>query len=361
MDAKTLRLNEKSNYLNHPPVYYVFLGCLGPNIEGSPYALLYFRLLNVALSGVGLAVILWMGYWLCSKKLAFYAYSIPLFCIPVLMPLAGSINNDNAAFCGGCLAMAGLYRQLSESSPQGLALMLVGLLISGLAKLTGLLLTGTLIAAGLLYLAWHGRFRRAWIAPVIVTFLIAALPYVLLEIQYGSPAPNTVAQEAALRSGSAVMGWTKRLSFIPYVIHFLTQLIASWMPTLSPRGPLQFAMLALPLAAIGFSMSGIFMATRRLLHGIERPMDVVLLSGTLAFAVTFTCHIVFSYERHLATGWMMDAYFRYYLPVVAIVPIGGLVFAETLNNFRINRTFLIFLIISPVIFECFGGGKIIYQ
>jgi hypothetical protein len=35
------------------------------------------------------------------SRFTLYAYVVPLACIPVLAPLAGSINNDNAAFAAG--------------------------------------------------------------------------------------------------------------------------------------------------------------------------------------------------------------------------------------------------------------------
>ena len=49
-----------------------------------------------------------------------------------------------------------------------------------------------------------------------------------------------------------------------------------------------------------------------------------MIAGTIALAATFAIHVAYSYGRHLATGWLMDAYPRYYLPLIAIVPLAGL-------------------------------------
>ena len=76
----------------------------------------------------------------------------------------------------------------------------------------------------------------------------------------------------------------------------------------------------------------------------------------LATLATLTVHVAFSYQRHLATGWMMDAYPRYYLPMMAIVPLAGI----TLRERRCPRpgcapVLLSFLIAAPVLFGLFGA------
>ena len=100
LDPHTFHFTHEVNYLNHVPTYYFVLGKLGPNPEGRPGAILHFRLLNVALVATGLLFCLMLGARMFDERLAFYAYAIPLFCIPVLPSLAGAINNDNAAFLG---------------------------------------------------------------------------------------------------------------------------------------------------------------------------------------------------------------------------------------------------------------------
>ena len=42
-----------------------------------------------------------IGVVLRMPPLKLYAYILPLACIPVLVPLAGAISNDHAAFAGG--------------------------------------------------------------------------------------------------------------------------------------------------------------------------------------------------------------------------------------------------------------------
>ncbi len=61
---------------------------------------------------------------------AFYAYLVPLVCIPVLLPLAGSINSSNAAFAGGALAMLGASQLTANGHRAWLWAALAGVVIA---------------------------------------------------------------------------------------------------------------------------------------------------------------------------------------------------------------------------------------
>jgi hypothetical protein len=105
--------------------------------------------------------------------------------------------------------------------------------------------------------------------------------------------------------------------------------------------------------AIGCGFVGAACALRRLLRG-ETPRDVVVVAGVVAIGVTFAIHVGFSYGRHLATGWLMDAYPRYYLPLAAIMPLAGLSLYGAIKEQRWRNVLLAFLIAGPVIFRIFG-------
>jgi hypothetical protein len=82
---------------------------------------------------------------------------------------------------------------------------------------------------------------------------------------------------------------------------------------------------------------------------------VVVIAGTLALAATLAIHVGYSYSRHLATGWLLDAYPRYYLPLAAIVPLAGLSLAATIEASRWRAALLAFLIAGPILFRIFGA------
>jgi hypothetical protein len=71
--------------------------------------------------------------------------------------------------------------------------------------------------------------------------------------------------------------------------------------------------------------------------------------------VVHAIDVDFSYGRHLATGWLMDPYPRYYLPLTAIMPLARLPLYRALKEPRWRNLLLAFLIAGPVIFRILGA------
>ena len=176
LDPSSFRFTGEANYLNHPSPYYWLLARLGPGLEGHPEALLAHRLFNVALVALGLAALMAIGLAAGMPRLTLYAYVVPLACIPVLAPLAGAVNNDNAAFAGGAIATLAAFQLLTTGNRAWLVAALGGVIVASWAKFTGLLLAGGLVAGVLLWLLWRGRLPLQWIAPIAVAALLAAAP-----------------------------------------------------------------------------------------------------------------------------------------------------------------------------------------
>jgi hypothetical protein len=357
LDPNTFQFTGKANYLNHPPLFYDLLAALGPKLEGHPKTLLVFRLINVAAVAIGLAALLGLGLAARLSRPEFYAYAVPLACIPVLVPLAGSINNDNLAFVGGALTLLGAWQLLATGRTAWLALAFAGVIVAASAKLTGLLLCVTMIAGVIAYLLWHRRLSWLWACAAMLVFAVAATPYLIYAAHYGSPTPETPSQIALLTDGARVAGWSSlpRKTFPEYLFYFIGAFVADWMPALGPRSSLNYAMLIIPVAAIGCGSAGTAYALRRLLRGEQSVLDIVVVAGAIAIAVTFAIHVDFSYGRHLATGWLMDAYPRYYLPLIAIMPLAGLSLYRAIEEPRGRNVLLTFLIAGPVIFRIFGA------
>ena len=95
----------------------MLLARLGPTLEGHPDAIVIHRLFNVALVAIGLAALMAIGLIAKLPRLTLYAYIVPIACIPVLVPLAGAINNDNAAFAGGGIATLAAFQLLATGKP----------------------------------------------------------------------------------------------------------------------------------------------------------------------------------------------------------------------------------------------------
>jgi hypothetical protein len=188
---------------------------------------------------------------------------------------------------------------------------------------------------------------------IAIAALLAIAPYVAYIAQYGSPAPNTPAQIAMLKMGAHAAGWdsAERMSPASYAVHFVLEFVLGWMPILMSRNALNYAALVIPVAAALCAFVGLVVSAQRIAHGNEGPIDIVVAAGALAFTGTFVMHGIFSYHRHVAFGWMMDAYPRYYLPLVALVPLAGLSLLAAIKQPRTRAMLTGFLIASPMVFR----------
>jgi hypothetical protein len=353
LEPSTFQFNNELNYLDHPSPYYVLLARLGPTLEGHPEAIIMHRLLNVVLAAIGFAALMAIGLAARLPRLTLYAYVIPVACIPVLVSLAGSITNDNAAFAGGAIATWAVFQLLTTGSRAALLAALGGLVVASWAKFTALLLVGGLVGGVLLWLLWRGRLPSRWIGLIALAVLLAVAPYAALIAQYGSPTPRTAGQLAMIKASVITAGWgsAERLSPVAFAAHFVSEFVLEWMPTLKPRNALNYAVLAIPVIAALCALAGLGLAGQRIARGKEQPLDVVIVAGALAFAVTFVIHGIFSYRLHTEFGWMTSAYPRYYLPLAAILPLAGLSLLDAIKQPRPRAVLVAFLIVGPLIFR----------
>jgi hypothetical protein len=357
IDPTTFEFTADQNYLNHPPFYYGLIAFLGPNITGHPSALIPARLLNVTIALFGMIALLILGRQMQLGSLEFYAFATMIAATPVLAPLAGSVNNDNLGFTGGAISILGLYGYTASLSRSWLIVACGGMIVAGAAKLTGLILTGTALTVTFTLLATRSRLNRVDALIVAGSLLIATVPYLVFMLQYGSPTPNTPAQRALLRNGAEISGWVSEPRMPPaaYAFFFLKSFLMEWMPVLQPRNSFQFAMLALPAAILVLAVAGWVVSLRAIVGWRAGPSDFLVVAGLVSITLTLALHIAFSYQRHLQSGWMMDAYPRYYLPLIAIVPMAAVKLTST---FRFSRTRTIlagFLVGAPIVFGIFGA------
>jgi hypothetical protein len=356
LDPSSFRFISEENYLDHPSPYYVLLARIGPTLEGHPEAILLDRLFNVVLVAIGLAALMAVGLVAKLPRLTLYAYVVPIVGIPLLAPLAGAINNDNAAFAGGGIATLAAFQLLSTGSRAWLMVALGGVILASWAKFTALLLVGGLVGGVLLWMLWHGRLPSRWAGLIAVAALLAVAPYVALCVEYGSPTPRTPGQIALIKSGALAIGWDRaeRMTPASYAAHFVSEFVVEWMPTLKQRNALNYAALTIPIMAALCAFGGFMVAVQRIAHEKAGPLDIVVAAGILAFAGTFLIHGVFSYELHTEFGWQTSAYPRYYLPLAAAVPLAGLSLLGAIQQPSARAMLLVFLIAGPLLFRILG-------
>ena len=357
LDPLTFQFTDQANYLNHPPIYYGLLATLGPKLEGHPQAILAYRLFDVWLTTVGLAALLGLGLVARFPRREFYAFAIPLVCIPILVPLAGTVNNDSLAFVGGTIATLGAWQLVATGRSEWLIVALAGMALAAWAKLTGFVLTGVIVSAVVIYLIGRGRLRWTTAIPLVFVSVLAAAPYVVYLLLYGSPAPETPAQITLLEAARAT-GWSDlpRQSFPVYLVFFICTFVADWMPIGNHTLPL--LIILIPAAALITALIGIVLSLGRLRHSRETTLDVMVIAGAAALAITFALHAGYSYNysRHYSSGWMANVDPRYYLPIAAIVPLAGLSVLAAIEDPRWRAALLIFLVGGPMLFLGFGAS-----
>jgi hypothetical protein len=357
LDPSSFGFASEANYLDHPSPYYVLLARIGPTLEGHPEAILFFRLFNVLLVAIGLAALMAIGLVAKLPRLTLYAFIVPIAGIPVLAPLAGAINNDNAAFGGGAIATLAALQLLNTERRAWLIAALGGVILASWAKFTALLLVGGLVGGVLLWLLWRGRLPSRWVGLIAIAALLAVAPYVALFAQYGSPTPRTPGQIAMIKSGALAVGWdsTGRMTPVSYAAYFVSEFVLEWMPILKPRNALNYAALAIPITAALCALVGFLVAVRRIASEKAGPLDIVVAAGMLAFAATFVIHGIFSYALHTEFGWQTTAYPRYYLPLAAIIPLAGLSLLGVIKQPSAHAILLVFLIVGPLVFRLLGA------
>ena len=343
LDPRTFQFTDQANYLNHPPIYYGLLAA--------------YRLFDVWLTTVGLAALLGLGLVARFPRREFYAFAIPLVCIPILVPLAGTVNNDSLAFVGGTIATLGAWQLVATGRSEWLIVALAGMALAAWAKLTGFVLSGVIVSAVVIYLIGRGRLRWTTAIPLVFVSVLAAAPYVVYLLLYGSPAPETPAQITLLEAARAT-GWSDlpRRSFPLYLVFFICTFVADWMPIGNHTLPL--LIILIPAAALITALIGIVLSLGRLRHSRETTLDVMVIAGAAALAITFALHAGYSYNysRHYSSGWMANVDPRYYLPIAAIVPLAGLSVLAAIEDPRWRAALLIFLVGGPMLFLGFGAS-----
>lgn len=357
LDPQTFRFTAEADYMAHPPIFYDLLAALGPRLEGHPDAVVAHRLIDVGLAAIGLAAFLGLGLAAHFTRYEFYAYAVPIACIPVLAPIAGAVSNDNLALLGGGLATLGAFQLVATGRKNWLAFALAGMIVAGWAKLTGLILVGGVAGGVVAYMLWRRRMAWSWAFAAAFAGALAAAPYVFYVIHYGGPVPTTPGFLAFVHDEVRDLGWgaLPRRSLPSYLVWYVGQFFTSWMPTLAARSAFQYAMLAIPAAALACAAAGLALSLRRLWRRQETALDVIVIAGALAFPVNFALQIGYTYHFYAATGWLSGPYLRFYTVLAAIVPLAGLSLLTAIEQPRWRGALLTFLIAGPILFDLLGA------
>lgn len=299
------------NYINHPPTFYWLMKLVQKAFPTQEPR--YYRLVPLTFYAAGLAIYAWIGWRMQWQPLVTAAYTT----VPFLLRLelqGGMYGNDAAAFLGGTLACyAGV--QWLRGKPQRGAWCMAAALALASVKLNALLLVGVFCAVILVQTYRQNmRVPRAVFASLAVWCAVLLLPFAVLTLQYGSPAPNSLGQNFMLAHGDP----SQCLASLPQenFLHFARQAL-QWLTDQTPS-PEMTAPTALALLLCWLSL------------GLPRTRDTsywIALAAGIAVGITLLVHLVFSYQRYRTHGWAIDMMARYYFPLMAAY---GITVAATL-------------------------------
>lgn len=296
------------NYLNHPPTFYWLAKLLThvTTVDGT-----VLRYVSLALTLAAMALYARIGQRLALPAMGTLLYAMLPFLIFMHLQV-GFYNNDAAAILGGMLVVrASLSWFRGERIPQAFWLVMLGLALASV-KLTAFMLVALYALCCLMLRRPQLRQLKMhhWLAACLIGAALLA-PYVMLFLQTGSLAPETLGQQLVMAHHPAegwsrvpILGWVpqERMEFLPWLLTFLRNFVnqvAGFDPSI----------VALGLIFLGFIAS----ARQR----AETPLQQIMLACCATSAMMLLVHIAFSWPRYHRYGWLLDSGLRYYFPLLA--------------------------------------------
>lgn len=231
--------NNSLNYLGHPPLYYRIVEAFGTvagdenNIEIDMQKI---ALINMCIVGIGIALILYIGFLLDLTFLQYVFYAISATSIPLITYLGCTLNNDNLGYIGVSLLVISLIKfnrgNRSWYTYFGIA---VSLFICIMTKLTfGLFSVSVLTLYVILYALKNKKIDillNKKFALTVPIYCIIAVYFITIYIRYGSfqPGLSNLNFEYFKTTGFYVSPENRvHMTFLQYVHHYINILLLTW-------------------------------------------------------------------------------------------------------------------------------------
>jgi len=296
------RWTAATNYINHPPLYYLAIGQM-LRVTSDVHVL---RLANVALALAALAIGLWAGARFLRESGDRAVFVVLLACFPKAPVIGGIVNNDNLASVAAAIVFAGL-----TGAGGGAWLLGIGLAVAGWTKLTALVSLG---AAVIVERGW--RLARGGIArpfahlwPVALGLAIGALPYL---VNYARSGHLLYVNDAVYAVAPAER---PQLDIWGYAALFWSMLVAKWPAAEYLLPAIPSAMLA--LAPILLAVLG---------NRSDPRVGAIGWPYLIALAVTLAIHFWYGWSAFQRIGDQTIAQSRYYgvlWPGIALAATSG--------------------------------------
>ena len=174
-----------TNYLGHPPLYYQIMRLSrAVHVKDNLVSVNLFKLrcFNIALSSIGLILILYMGYKRIGKNpILHWLYATIIVSVPMLAYGSAGINNDSLALVGLAFFLLGLLR-FAEKKRNFVTYLIIslGVFIAFMSKLTsGLVVTISLLSYLILIII---KEKNAWF--LVSKEFISTIPIYIVTVAY---------------------------------------------------------------------------------------------------------------------------------------------------------------------------------
>ena len=284
LDADNLgRWSAQSNFLNHPPLFYMGLAPWF-QLDDPARAM---RLVNVALSVAGLVVVIAAGCRIFRTVFEGATFAIIAASFPKAALIGGMINNDNLAAVAAASVFAGM-----AGAP--VWLVAAGLALAGWTKLTALIALAAAVGVKALLDRKQGILNRANLL-ALAGVAIGSMPYLVTVSQSGQLFHVNVDVYAS------TPGTRPAWDFLDYTRMFFSELVGKW-PAAEASLPLWIGciLVAVPLV---FAMIG-----TRHDHRVC-SIGVAYLAATF---ITLLLHFAFGWHSFQTIGDLTIAQTRYY-------------------------------------------------
>ncbi|QUD88591.1 hypothetical protein [Phenylobacterium montanum] len=300
LDPGCLCWGAQPNYLPHPSPYYLLMAPIDRLSGGSFIAL---RIADVAISTVGVALMLAGGFRLLRgwRPRAVFALFLVLF--PKLGLISGIINDDNAALVATGLAFLGLADFHLRGRLVDAAVLGAGLALAGWSKLTTALMVGfTFAFAEALRLKDRSSPPPLYAyATVIAGGAIGALPSLVNLVRYGGFVYFSEARAVPPSQRTPI-------GLAAYGLTFLRQMVDGWSATGPTPTLLTIALYAVLL--LGAAAAALALRERR--PEPEAAAWRVAAAAVLALVPTVALQFWFGWMSLVQHGFLDLAQPRYY-------------------------------------------------
>jgi hypothetical protein len=322
------------NYLGHPPLYYDIMRLSkAVKVKNNIVTVDVFKLrcFNIALSALGMLLILYIGYTRIGKNpILHLVYATIVVSVPMLAYDSAGINNDTLALIGLPIFIIGLLR-FSEQKRNFSTYFIIslGVFIAFLAKLTaGMIVLISLFIYLILIII---KEKNAWF--LISKKFIATLPMYLVTVAYYGvvyfqtgniqPTYGKLDPQGFYKSNFYVdVANRTHMNFIQYTEYFARNFLATWTGIES----------TVSLVKIGrfFSLNRIALLILLflpiiLLLQIKKAMDnspaiLVVISVYFALAISAIIQWLRAYKEYIyISGYLGGFQSRYYLCVIPAI------------------------------------------